>query len=123
MERRELAVRAGISYPYLSEIENGQKEPSYEPLKNLAHALGLAPGELFGLAMAQTTPQAALGDPTEDSSPALPFASKAVGETSVVHSRARKKLKNQLDWRVDQLDDKALELMIELAERLRRPVQ
>ena len=28
LKRRDLALRAGLSYPYVSEIENGNKEPS-----------------------------------------------------------------------------------------------
>jgi transcriptional regulator with XRE-family HTH domain len=50
MKRRELAAGAELSYPYVSEIENGMKDPSARALHALAEALGLTPGELFARA-------------------------------------------------------------------------
>ncbi len=47
IERRELAERAGISYSYLTEIENGNKPPSPTVLEPLARALGLRMFELM----------------------------------------------------------------------------
>lgn len=47
IERRELAERAGISYSYLTEIENGNKPPSPTVLEPLAGALGLRMFELI----------------------------------------------------------------------------
>ena len=49
MKRRELAIAAGLSYPYVSEIENGRKEPSPKALRQLAEALDLAPSELVAV--------------------------------------------------------------------------
>ncbi len=46
MERRELATKVGISYSYLTEIENGNKPASSTVLRPLAHALGLRLSEL-----------------------------------------------------------------------------
>lgn len=37
----EVAARAGVSLPYLSEVERGRKEPSSEILGAIAGALGL----------------------------------------------------------------------------------
>ena len=45
--RRELADAAGVSYPYLSEIENGRKRPSSRSLLLIAQALGLRPYQLL----------------------------------------------------------------------------
>jgi transcriptional regulator with XRE-family HTH domain len=50
LKRPELAKRAELSYPYLSEIENGLKNPSTKALRQLAAALELSPAELIGLA-------------------------------------------------------------------------
>ena len=50
MKRKDLAAGAGLSYPYVSEIENGQKEPSSKALRMIAHALELAPASLLDLA-------------------------------------------------------------------------
>lgn len=50
--RRELADAARISYPYLSEIENGKKRASSKALVAIAGAVGLRPSQLFELAEA-----------------------------------------------------------------------
>lgn len=50
MDRRALAERSRISYPYLSEIENGSKRPSSQAVFAIADALGIGPSELMGLA-------------------------------------------------------------------------
>jgi DNA-binding XRE family transcriptional regulator len=41
-----LAGKAGISAAYLSEIENGKKEPSLQVLRSIAAALALDAGDL-----------------------------------------------------------------------------
>jgi len=48
--RKDLAARAGLSYPYLSEIENGSKRASSKALIAIARALDLAPSDLLRLA-------------------------------------------------------------------------
>jgi transcriptional regulator with XRE-family HTH domain len=50
LKRPQLAKRAELSYPYLSEIENGMKSPSTKALRQLAAALELSPAELIVLA-------------------------------------------------------------------------
>jgi transcriptional regulator with XRE-family HTH domain len=40
MKRKQLAVAAAVSYPFLAEIENGKKWPSFPTLDALAEALG-----------------------------------------------------------------------------------
>lgn len=50
MDRRALAERSGLSYPYLSEIENGSKRPSSQAVLLIAEALGLGPSELMAAA-------------------------------------------------------------------------
>lgn len=46
ISRKDLASRAGISYPFLSEIEKGAKQPSSKKLGQLAEALELGTEEL-----------------------------------------------------------------------------
>jgi transcriptional regulator with XRE-family HTH domain len=46
ISRKDLASRAGISYPFLSEIEKGTKQPSSKKLGQLAGALELGTEEL-----------------------------------------------------------------------------
>jgi transcriptional regulator with XRE-family HTH domain len=47
MARKLLAAEAGISYPYLSEIETGIKTPTLETLRCIAAALGRRPSQLL----------------------------------------------------------------------------
>jgi len=47
IERRDLAERAGISYSYITEIENGNKPPSSSVLGPIATALGLRMSQLI----------------------------------------------------------------------------
>src|SRR4029453_18387744 len=52
LSRQQLAGRSGLSYPYVSEIENGVKFPSPNALSALAGALELVPHELVARAEA-----------------------------------------------------------------------
>jgi transcriptional regulator with XRE-family HTH domain len=65
LNRRELAERSGVSYPYLSEIEAGKKTPSPGRVEEIAAALGVAPHELwrYGEELASAA------DPSEDGKP------------------------------------------------------
>jgi transcriptional regulator with XRE-family HTH domain len=46
-KRKELCAAAGISYPYLSEIEKGNKEPAPNILRRLAWALHVEASQLW----------------------------------------------------------------------------
>ena len=50
LKRPELATRAQLSYPYVSEIENGMKTPSTKALWLLAGALEMSTVDLMALA-------------------------------------------------------------------------
>jgi len=59
---RKLADRAGISNPYLSQIERGLRRPSAEILKSLARALSISAETLYeraGLLDERTAPDLA----------------------------------------------------------------
>lgn len=56
LSRKGLAVKAGISYPYLAEIENGVKNPSSKIIGRVAWALGTTPSALFEAAENGTVP-------------------------------------------------------------------
>jgi transcriptional regulator with XRE-family HTH domain len=49
LKRKDLAQRAELSYPYISELENGGKEPSAKALRQIADALELSVGELIAM--------------------------------------------------------------------------
>src|SRR3954468_21308524 len=47
LKRKDLAARSSLSYPYVSELENGTKEPSAPALRQLAEALELSATQLL----------------------------------------------------------------------------
>jgi transcriptional regulator with XRE-family HTH domain len=57
-----LAERAGLSQPFLSQVENGRAAPSVESLYRIATALGTTPQGLFGHAGAAHRPAVARSD-------------------------------------------------------------
>lgn len=59
IDRKTLAERAGISYPYLSQIENGQRDPSTKKLTKLAEELGVQLHELYEVAEGAPPPAGA----------------------------------------------------------------
>jgi transcriptional regulator with XRE-family HTH domain len=74
LSRRDLADRSEVSYPYVSQIETGDRDPSLKTLRRLADALqtpveslaALVPGEVW----ATTAPMAdAMMAPLRSSSP------------------------------------------------------
>lgn len=73
LKRQALAERAGLSYAYLAEIENGKKEPSTRVLDAIARALGVRLPELMELAESLQ----AMADGTQDWSTA-PQARRAM---------------------------------------------
>ena len=50
LKRMQLKDRSGLSYPYISEIENGGKYPSQRAIESLADALDMTPSELLARA-------------------------------------------------------------------------
>ena len=49
LTRRELATRADLSYPYISQLETGDREPALKALHKLAPVLQVRPEELAAL--------------------------------------------------------------------------
>lgn len=64
---RRLAEKAGISNPYLSQIERGIRKPSAEILKNLSRALEISANSLYSKAglIDEDTPPAPVHDAIE----------------------------------------------------------
>lgn len=52
VKRMELAKRSGVSYPYLSELENGTKQGSTQKIGLIAEALGMTTSQLMARAEA-----------------------------------------------------------------------
>ena len=49
LSRRELADRSGLSYPYISQLETGDREPALKAMRALAPVLDVRPEELAAL--------------------------------------------------------------------------
>jgi transcriptional regulator with XRE-family HTH domain len=49
LSRRELAERSGLSYPYISQLETGDREPALKAMRALAPVLDVRPEELAAL--------------------------------------------------------------------------
>ena len=47
LRQADVAAAAGISVNYLSEMENGQRNPTLTVMLGLAHALGVKPHDLL----------------------------------------------------------------------------
>jgi transcriptional regulator with XRE-family HTH domain len=61
---RQLAEQAGVSNPYLSQIERGLRRPSAEVLQQLAKALRISAEQLY-LRAGLVNPDAAIGGSVE----------------------------------------------------------
>ncbi|MGW0687655.1 helix-turn-helix domain-containing protein [Streptomyces sp. NPDC002754] len=61
---QDVADAAGISMPYLSEVERGRKEASSEMLAAVAGALGLGLVDVLGLAQRELVPPVRLASAT-----------------------------------------------------------
>jgi len=46
LSAKDLAARADVSAPYLSQIENGQRDGTFGTMKKIAEALGVSLGDL-----------------------------------------------------------------------------
>lgn len=62
LSRKALAEKAGISYPFLAEIEKGTKSPSFQRLGDIAAALDMTRSRL--VAVSELTADALFGSDT-----------------------------------------------------------
>lgn len=95
LERQELAEAAGISYSYLSAIENGQKAPSFRLLFGLAERLGVRDDELLTMVrerLASGPPPRAAGAPPAPPAAAAPAPAGAPEVSAPRVARWRSKL-------------------------------
>ena len=50
LDRKDLASKSGLSYPYVHQIENGMRTPSVSALKRMAAVLDVSDADLLALA-------------------------------------------------------------------------
>jgi transcriptional regulator with XRE-family HTH domain len=111
MKRKDLAERSNLSYPYVSELEKGTKEPSARAFRQLAEALELSPTEL--LAMSERY----AGAPTTS-----PVLRQLVTEATVALTRGEPPLASDIDIRTDRASA-ASDAPAELTEIITRIVR
>lgn len=83
LKRMQLKDKSGLSYPYISEIENGGKYPSQRAIQNLADALDMSPSEL--LAKAEQLEAGESGG--RDNSESLPIVAERMSPEPLVPPR------------------------------------
>jgi transcriptional regulator with XRE-family HTH domain len=120
--RRRLAGLAGISYSYLSAIENGAKVPSAKILHVLAERLELQPHELYAAAEARLARGLRPSDGTVETDAAIIEAQeKRFAERQAARLGLRiSPQADELHDLIDRLDPKDLALILETARRLVR---
>jgi transcriptional regulator with XRE-family HTH domain len=120
--RRRLAGLAGISYSYLSAIENGAKVPSAKILHVLAERLELQPHELYAAAEARLARGLRPADATVETDAAIIEAQEqrfAERQAARLGLRVSPQV-DELHDLIDRLDPKDLALVLETARRLVR---
>jgi len=70
LSRRDVADRSGLSYPYVSQLENGDREPSLDALGRLAEALDTTTEDL--LTAPRHHPEPHLASRSAPPAPAVP---------------------------------------------------
>lgn len=111
LSRRELAERAELSYPYLSQIETGNREPSLRTLQKLASALELPVEALASF----ISPSGSAGEASEP----MPMASSA----PEVEGKERARVLASVERRLQALDPiDQVEVLAELMVRVSREV-
>ena len=54
LTRRDLSERSGVSYPYVSQIETGERDPSINTMRKLSSVLELAVEDMASLVTAES---------------------------------------------------------------------
>ncbi len=118
LDRKDLAKRAGISYSYLTEIENGTKPASNTILGPIAETLGLQLYELIAAAEDRLQAGESQGDLVgAPNPPARPSASRALpqedGPREAVAPPSARRLRAMQPWsaKSDPADPSRLDLV------------
>jgi transcriptional regulator with XRE-family HTH domain len=113
LNRREVAEDSEVSYPYLSEIENGRKKPSSRALLAISEALGVRPHEVL-----ETAERIAGGSWSGSSSQSDNPVTDHDGRAPSAVSEHRSTSLEELLRLVGTLPDNDLKRILDLARRL-----
>jgi transcriptional regulator with XRE-family HTH domain len=67
LTRRDLATRSELSYPYISQIETGDRDPSLRTMHKLAETLEMPVEQLAGMISAETWASQSVSAPSSPS--------------------------------------------------------
>lgn len=68
LSRRDLADRSDVSYPYVSQIETGERDPSLKTLRRLAEVLEIPVEQLASLVASEDWVSSPVASPPQPSS-------------------------------------------------------
>jgi transcriptional regulator with XRE-family HTH domain len=120
LDRAGLAEASGLSYPYLSEIENGKKRPSSRALEGIALALGMRPHELMASAESRM-PQMFESEALAASAPEPERRSWFAGKAQPLRMMSTERDQRQeLVELLDHLSPDDVQRLLDLARRLGR---
>jgi len=119
LDRAELAEASGLSYPYLSEIENGKKRPSSRALEGIAEALGMRPHELMASAESRM-PVMSDSDAMVAGAPAPERRSwfRSTGPEPLYSMAAEPSARDELVALIDRLSPDDQRLLLDVVRRL-----
>lgn len=130
LERKELAALAGLSYPYLSEIESGKKRPSSRAVLALADALGVPAHQLWEMAEGlrlraeEIEPRGGRAGRSffhsADMAPAAPAVAASMAAPAPEPAGSEQDLLDELIETAAGLSERDLHHLVELARRLAR---
>lgn len=120
IERRDLAEQVGISYSYLSAIENGSKTPSARLLYSIAQALGLRDDELLATVRERIAAPPATAAESTAAPPPAPMAASAPTAPAPQAGQAATTLRTILGRRGRPAGSGASERRRELVEIIER---
>jgi transcriptional regulator with XRE-family HTH domain len=117
LSRRDLAERAEVSYPYLSQIETGDRDPSLRTMHKLAEALAVPVEQLAGM----VAPDAWASAPASAVMSAPPSRSRSTSTFDDSVELYRDKVLPSIERRLQSVPPLVrLELLAELTRRAAR---
>lgn len=94
LSRRDLAERSDVSYPYLSQIESGDRDPSLKTLGKLADALSLPVSQLASMVSPESWVASGSLPPGSDSIPRASYGESTDLYREKVLPSVRRKLQS-----------------------------
>ncbi len=89
LSRRDLAEQAELSYPYVSQLETGERQPALKAMRSLAPVLRVPVEELAAMVAGSGDWSATSYDAYDSPSPMMTSGSRSSGEASPGRGREK----------------------------------